>query len=674
LEIELLINKGTPTFIVKSPSEIWARVYGAVQDKNKSYWLFPAYQPFLDKVLHDLEVVYSGCTFAPSAQAWLAQQRSLEEIKQEVFEYKFPVKSLDHQLQGTAEVIYNYRWLLKWAMGTGKSKAYIDAATILQCKTVVLAPRIASKNWVNEVEKHTGGARTAFAISDDFKRKLNKAAAGNYDFIIVTYGQVRQSGTPKIFPSVRLLSKKKGRPLHEALRNILMKVNDQGVQTRLLLERIGGRSLKEIQEEVVELTTGKIQWLSQLPFECIVADESHRIKHIQSLQTSACLDLARFSKRRVLLTGTLSQGDPRDLYPQLNFLSPTLLRTSYRDFCKKHIVYLDAYNGEKAKIPKEFKNLHALNRIVSSISSEKKLEDCVDLPTRQFIRIPFELSPAQKRDYNQVVKEWVITVPDKEDFNIANGAIRISKLLQLCSGFVYLPDAMDVCNTCKYVLDCVEHRIRPGTTKCFMRDYVPKETTQALKYPDNPKLDALKDLLEDLLMCGKVIIWAHLREELDDIENALNKNKIGYVRVDGKSTNKIDALQQKFNTVPACRVYLGQISTGIAITLNAAKYTVYYSRNYSLEDRLQTEGRNYRIGQDQKTVIYDLYAERSVELQQIIALTNKVNTSNLLTARQNCNLCAKYAECVQNETLPWSANCVLKTHVARQITKAWEIK
>ena len=140
--------------------------------------------------------------------------------------------------------------------------------------------------------------------------------------------------------------------------------------------------------------------------------------------------------------------------------------------------------------------------------------------------------------------------------------------------------------------------------------------------------------------------------------------------VDGSTTHRIKELETEFETDDTCRVYLAQISTGISITLNAAKYTIYYSRDWSLENRKQSLFRNFRIGQDKRTIVYDICARGTIETQQLTALQSKADVSELLTSKIECVLCNQYSECLKENISPWTTNCVLSTNVEKKIARA----
>ncbi len=666
IELDTIIN--TPVFSVHSTSPHWSRVYGAIYIKKEQRWIFPAFAPFIENVLQDMQKVYKDVTLNKEAEEWCVKAGTADSWMATAQNLMLPVKSYEHQLLGLGELLYNYRWILQWEMGTGKSKVVVDAVQYLKSKALVLCPLVALDNWEDETTLHSEGTLSTLVLNGKSRtKKIEQLQAfEDYDIVVATYDTARNHGTPRIFPKTTKVFQNAMRFPHTALKKILKRLNDEKAQAQFARDWIKGKPPREIQAEIQELTGGKAQWIFDLPYDTVVADESHRIKRIQSMRTKVCLQLSQRASRRYLLSGTLDQGDPRDLFPQLRFLAPYLIPEDWNTFCETFLVK-SPWND---KIVVGYQNLHILNSRVANVSSVKKLEECVDLPERRFETIYFNLSPAQRRDYNNIVKTNTIEQGETDPLELANGAIRISKLLQLCSGFVYVPGDTEVCDTCAHVRTCVSLSIRPGSNRCQKDALPPMVDRLSLRYPDNPKLSAMKDKLTDIVPTSKVIIWATFEQELSDVEEMLNQQKWGYVRVDGTTTKHIKKLAKTFNTEDACRVYLAQVSTGIAITLNAAKYTMYYSRDWSLENRLQSLFRNFRIGQDKKTIVYDFCARGSLETQQLTALQSKADTAKLLTEKQDCVMCSKYSACSEKNIAPWTTNCVLSTAVKKTIAKA----
>ena len=64
---------------------------------------------------------------------------------------------------------------------------------------------------------------------------------------------------------------------------------------------------------------------------------------------------------------------------------------------------------------------------------------------------------------------------------------------------------------------------------------------------------------------------------------------------------------------------------GYGITLTEAKNVIYYSNNYDLEKRLQSEDRAHRIGQSNKVSYIDLVAKGTVDEKIVKALRSKLD-------------------------------------------------
>ncbi len=677
MKIDFTTILNVPVFAVHENGLPWKRVYGATRDRKNKRWMFPAYNPFLPYVLHDLPCVCPDAEFTPTAQEWLDNILTEEaaQAQAEAHEYKGPHVPFEHQVAGVAELLRNHRWLLRWEMGTGKTRVPIDVLDELKLKALVLCPLIATDNWADEVHMHTDGTLTSRIMAGkSAQHKLDVMSyESDVDAFIVTYDTAKRYGIPTIYREAWKVFEDAGSYPTEALKATLRRTNSRTKQTEMAKNWVKGKPTRELTLEVKEAVGDTPQWLVDLNFQVAICDESHRFKSMETQRTKTILELVKHMPRRWWLTGTVSLGDPRDLYPQLRGLGRFLAPESYSDYVSNHV----AFSTTHKHMVTGFKGIHLLNKRVNMCSSERRLLDCVDLPARKDINLMFELSPAQMRDYNSAIQEMVIETPDADPIELQHGAMRIAKLLQLCSGFLYNTKGDETCDGCAYLAQCVTESIAPGSRRCAKKDTVGAAATrEVLRYPTNPKLQVLKELLRDLFeeQNNKVIVWATFQAEMDDIEALLKKLDVQYVRVDGSNTKDIKKHSTQFQTDPDCRVYLGQIRTGIAITITAAAYTVYYSRSWSLEDWEQSRGRNYRIGQKNPVTVYRLVARGSVEEKQLLALGNRRDLSRALTNVVSCLSCSKYSECVINGTQPWAEECVLSTSMPRVVAKTGIIR
>ena len=83
------------------------------------------------------------------------------------------------------------------------------------------------------------------------------------------------------------------------------------------------------------------------------------------------------------------------------------------------------------------------------------------------------------------------------------------------------------------------------------------------------------------------------------------------------------------------RFFIGNTQTGgYGITLTEASTVIYYSNNYDLEKRIQSEDRAHRIGQKNKVLYIDLVAKGTVDEKIIQSLRNKVNIAKEISGEE----------------------------------------
>lgn len=142
----------------------------------------------------------------------------------------------------------------------------------------------------------------------------------------------------------------------------------------------------------------------------------------------------------------------------------------------------------------------------------------------------------------------------------------------------------------------------------------------------------LLELVEDL---PKVIIWARFVEEIKAIVAFLRKehgnDSVVEYWGEVKAGDRLEAVI-KFQTDNDCRFFVGNPRTaGFGLTLTAAKTVIYYSNDFSLETRLQSEDRAHRIGQKDHVTYIDLEALDTVDSKIINALRDKKNIADIIT-------------------------------------------
>ena len=80
------------------------------------------------------------------------------------------------------------------------------------------------------------------------------------------------------------------------------------------------------------------------------------------------------------------------------------------------------------------------------------------------------------------------------------------------------------------------------------------------------------------------------------------------------------------------RFFIGQQhSGGYGLTLHAATTVIYFSNDFSLEARLQSEDRAHRIGQHHPVLYIDLECLGTIDTKIIHALRDKKSLADLIT-------------------------------------------
>jgi SNF2 family DNA or RNA helicase len=146
-------------------------------------------------------------------------------------------------------------------------------------------------------------------------------------------------------------------------------------------------------------------------------------------------------------------------------------------------------------------------------------------------------------------------------------------------------------------------------------------------FADTPREAAVAELLEEIAPHHKVIIWAVFRADYEVLRRTCKSLDLAYVEVHGDitSTKKQESVDL-FNTDPKIRVLIGHPgSGGIGINLVASDYSIVFSRNFSLEQKLQSEARNYRGGSEihEKVTQVDLVAEGTIDEVVLASLDSK---------------------------------------------------
>lgn len=337
----------------------------------------------------------------------------------------------------------------------------------------------------------------------------------------------------------------------------------------------------------------------------IVADESHRIKTPGAKTTKAAISLASQAEYRYILTGTPILKSLMDFYSQFKFLDGGETFGKNFSYFKNNYFY-DANAAAPSHVtwPDWRVRPNAVKEIQSKVfvkASYAQKSECLDLPPLVKKRIFVELSSKQKKAYKEMEKEFVTVVNDQAVF--AQIALTMGlRLMQIVSGFVM-------------------------------------SEAGAISFEDNPRADALREILEEIAPYHKVIVWACFKEDYATIRRVCDALGLPYVELHGETKDRGLSMEE-FQTNDSVRVLIGnQGAGGIGVNLTAASYAIYFSRNFSLEHDIQSEARNYRGGSEVHTSItrIDLVAQDTIDEKVLDALDAKQTISDQVLKRMVTN-------------------------------------
>jgi len=364
----------------------------------------------------------------------------------------------------------------------------------------------------------------------------------------------------------------------------------------------------------------------------MIVDESSTIKTPGAKRTKNLIVAGRRAKYRRILTGTPYTQAPLDIFSQFKFLTPQILGNSFVAFRAEYATTVQRENKAASARRRRpvfyeevtgYKNLDELKRLVAEHAFRVRKVDCLDLPPKLYERRPVPLTPDQSRLYKQMLDEsraflsniefkvgtdlndwfdmspedqllWVMENKDKvETMTASNAAVKLTRLQQIVGGY-------------------------------FDGEAISKI---------NPRLNSLIQLCEEC--AGKIIIWARFRDELSAISRALSE-AFGEGCVaeyhGGIKPAEREAGVDGFCNGDTVRFFVSQQHAGgYGLTLVAASDVVYYSNDFSLEARLQSEDRAHRIGQEKHVTYYDMVAPGTVDEKVLSSLELKREMADRMT-------------------------------------------
>jgi len=395
--------------------------------------------------------------------------------------------------------------------GLGKTLEELSVIDQLRKRTLVLCPKSCLAEWVDQIESHTSWeAGVDFCVASGSKESKFMAIHSNSLVVITNYETVLSNFDDLVFT----------------------------------------------------------------PFQHLICDESTRVKNIDAKITQATIAIADRAEVVRIMSGLPAPQTPLELFSQFRIMDRGV------SFGKSFYVFRRAYFRPIGFWPVrrwELKDREASSLFdkVGKLSIRRLRNEVYELPPVTTTRRDTTWEDGKTRtSYERLEKATCSEIeigPDGQITNLPNAMVKMRKLLQYTSGFIYTPE---------------------GT----------------MIFKDNPKVKSLPEILDDYgYKENKIIIAGTLTKELDLIYRYLVKEKSDANAVmicgDVGLADRQERLR-RFRDDRTCRVLIGNEKTiAYGLNLQHSNIIIFVSAEFSVDQYKQLSDRIARRGQTKNCLL-----------------------------------------------------------------------
>ena len=312
----------------------------------------------------------------------------------------------------------------------------------------------------------------------------------------------------------------------------------------------------------------------------LIVDESNLVKNHEAIRTARITRIGRFCNYKLILNGTPISKNEADMFAQWVILDWRILGyKSFYSFAANHLEYKeikDPRTGIKHKTDQVARvlNVDYLTEKIAPYTYQIRKEDCLHLPKKEYRSMYFTMTPEQADLYDAIKWEYLESVNE----------LRADTIYKLFTALQHVVSG-------RGVLSGPQERMQ---TAPFFSDW-----------HDNPRIQKLKELIKDI-GTEKCIIFAKYQSEIDTIEALLSEMNLTHVIFTGKlSQPKRQENRAAFQNDVQFFI-ANKVCGAYGLNLQFCRNIIYYSNDFDLATRMQSEDRVHRIGQTQEVRIYDI--------------------------------------------------------------------
>lgn len=310
-------------------------------------------------------------------------------------------------------------------------------------------------------------------------------------------------------------------------------------------------------------------------FDCIIVDESSKMKNHASQISRILLQLSEHIPYKFILSGCPAPNHNSEVFDQMKFINPDIFGNNYYGFLAKYFSQ-DMKNPHRWYQTQENKDAF-FNRL-SIQSTFLKKEDCVDLPEKVFQVRKFNLAKEQNIYYKNMIQDIQDNINTWSKFEFT---AKLIKLREIISGFVINKN----------------------------------KTITEFETEKDKELESVFDEIGD----KPVIVWCQFIHEIDRLSKEFNG-----VGLTSQTKNREQIINNfKNNKIKVLFAHPKLIGHGLTFT--NCNYNVYYSLSFSYEEFKQSQDRIHRIGQINKCTYIILQAKNTIDESIYNCLQSKKN-------------------------------------------------
>lgn len=448
--------------------------------------------------------------------------------------------------------------------GAGKSLVAISYAAKYKLKTLVVCPSSLKLNWKKEIENFSN--EKSFVYKYVPKKKSKDVAHKKNDslFHVINYEAL------DTYIKIEYKHKCKGKKIipGKGMVNCDCEIIDLNKTHKECPICKNKKTFKTTFHSLQYFQDAFGEHLDPEEYDLIVIDEFHRIKEKKTGWTQIIVRAFRdIIKRKILISGTAIKNKPSEFFVGLNFLN----KDDWNNFHTFGVRYCAGFDNGFGWSYDGVSNLEELFTRISGYFLRRLKKDVLkDLPPKTYTNIPIELTDAEFKEYNQILKDLKKTVDgvEKEESYLAKVA-----------------------------------KLKLFTGKCKIR--------RAVEY------------IQDIIDSGeKVVVMSDLQELAEEVHKAFPKVSVLHTGAMNEN-NKFESYQ-RFQEDKNVKVFSGMImASGVGINLTQASRLIFIGFGWNSADMEQAEDRIHRASTKHDNIqIITLFCKDTID-EDIMELINE---------------------------------------------------